>query len=548
MPLTWRLRGGLAPFRRPASLGLIAAVGYGLNYWAWTLVGPLGPELVHRYGLSTGTLTVLAGAAVVLGSLWRIPVGALADRYGARVVLPAVSLAAAVPVAALTAVESLPEVVVAASACGVAGTAFAAGAVVVARAYPPGRRGLALSVFGAGMGVASAAGIVSRSVFAFDRNNGLLLLAAGLVGYAAVAVLLIQDAPAHARRPEPLRLIAEVLRLPAARYLSIWYAIANGGLVALDLYLPDYLGRVYHLGWATATVYAALCLGIGAVGSPVGGWLAERTTPMRVLGCCFAAVGFFALLLAFHPPLVSVAGPAGLAIAGCLGAAGGTVLCLIGRSAPIDRVGTIAGVIGAAGGLAGLVPPLLLAAVYGVSSSYGIGLTLLSVAAFLSAWHVRTHRIRLGGILTFPVDSDTRLSATAVLACAGTQQQAHLAQLVAGLGGLATRQEAVVVWRVANAPGLSLGGHALAAALRAQLPRHTVVAVEMADPPHPHEVAMIGELLDTGALPIAVVIADPSEVAIRLADELHVAQVLGVTYDRVVGVVLRPLRSGAPAI
>jgi NNP family nitrate/nitrite transporter-like MFS transporter len=268
---------------------------------------------------------------------------------------------------------------------------------------------------------------------------------------------------------------------------------------------------------------------------------------MRVLGFCFAAVGFFALLLAFHPPLASVAGPAGLAIAGCLGAAGGTVLCLIGRSAPIDRVGTIVGVIGAAGGLAGLVPPLLLAAVYGVSSSYGIGLTLLSVAACLAAWHVRTHRMRLGGILTFPDDADTRLGATAVLALTGTQQQSHVAPLVAGLAALATHQEAVVVWR-SNAPGLSVGGHAVAAAVRAQLPRHTVVAVEVASPPHPHEVAMIGELLDTGALPIAVVIADPSEVAIRLADELHVAQVLGVTYDRVAGVVLRPLRTGAPAI
>src|SRR5436309_1232821 len=135
-PTTRYLRAGSVPLRRPfrplwpprpstaVIASVIAAVGYGINYWAWTLVGPLGPELAHRYDLGAGALAVLGAAAVALGSLGRIPVGALADRFGPRAVLPAVSVAAAVPVAALAAVETLPELVMAACACGVAGTAF----------------------------------------------------------------------------------------------------------------------------------------------------------------------------------------------------------------------------------------------------------------------------------------------------------------------------------------------------------------------------------------------------------------------------------------
>jgi hypothetical protein len=74
-----------------------------------------------------------------------------------------------------------------------------------------------------------------------------------------------------------------------------------------------------------------------------------------------------------------------------------------------------------------------------------------------------------------------------------------------------------------------------------------VVALAVALPPHPHEVALIAELLDAGALAIAVVAADPRDVAVLLAEELRIGQVVGLSYDRVAGVVAQPLRSAEPA-
>ena len=80
----------------------------------------------------------------------RLPVGVLTDRYGARVMFPAVSLAAAASVFGLALADSLPAVVVAGSAAGVAGAAFVVGASLLSRTFPYGRRGLALGVFGLG--------------------------------------------------------------------------------------------------------------------------------------------------------------------------------------------------------------------------------------------------------------------------------------------------------------------------------------------------------------------------------------------------------------
>src|SRR5205814_4245635 len=68
----------------------------------------------------------------------------------------------------------------------------------------------------------------------------------------------------HVCSPRHWRTALKVLRLPATRYLSAWYAIAFGGLVAVGLYLPAYLTGVYHLRDNPARLWTAACLAIGA--------------------------------------------------------------------------------------------------------------------------------------------------------------------------------------------------------------------------------------------------------------------------------------------
>ena len=57
---------------------------------------------------------------------------------------------------------------------------------------------------------------------------------------------------------------------------------------------------------------------------------------------------------------------------------------LIAKVTDPARVGGVTGLVGAAGGLGGFVPPLIMGYVYGRTSSYAIGLWLLAATAVLT--------------------------------------------------------------------------------------------------------------------------------------------------------------------
>jgi MFS transporter, NNP family, nitrate/nitrite transporter len=237
-----------ASARLPLASLLVAMLGYGLTFWAWSLMGPIGWVSERLSGIGGPTLTLLTVVTVAVGSVGRIPVGMLTDRYGPRVVLPALSLATALAVLALTEVGSGPVYGALAVALGVAGTTFAAGSALVVRAYPPAQRGMALTVFGAGMGIASIATLLTGQFLATSYRANLQVMAMILVGYAVLATVVIREQPERTvRHTDHGRIGMEVLRLPATRHLSAWYAVSFGGLVALGLYLPAYLQHVYHL-------------------------------------------------------------------------------------------------------------------------------------------------------------------------------------------------------------------------------------------------------------------------------------------------------------
>ena len=147
--------------RRWLMLG-VATLGFALNFWAWALVSPLGPLFREngRLGeLSESDVSLMVAVPVIVGSLGRIIVGALTDRYGGRLMFPLVSAATVVPVLFLgfAALDSYALILVGGFFLGIGGTAFAVGVPFVNAWFPPEKRGLAVGVFGAGMGAPRSA-------------------------------------------------------------------------------------------------------------------------------------------------------------------------------------------------------------------------------------------------------------------------------------------------------------------------------------------------------------------------------------------------------
>jgi NNP family nitrate/nitrite transporter-like MFS transporter len=383
-------RTGAAP-GSPWLMLVLATLGFAVNFWAWALISPLGPMFRDSGALgalSESDVALLVAVPVLVGSLGRIPVGALTDRYGGRLMFPLISAATIVPVLfiAFFALDSYALLLVGGFFLGLGGTAFAVGVPFVNAWFPPARRGLAIGVFGAGMGGTAISALTTVKLFtnAGDRAP-FLLTAAVLAVYAVLAWALLRDAPG--RVVPTISLASRVsanARLPITRQACVLYAVAFGGYVAFSVYLPAYLKTAHGLAPADAANRMAGFVVVAVIMRPVGGWLSDRFGPIPVLSTGFGVVVVGAAISAGTPPLDGVGTVAFLAMAAALGAGSGATFALIAQVTDPSRVGGVTGLVGAAGGLGGFVPPLVMGYVYGRTDSYAIGLWLLSVCAALT--------------------------------------------------------------------------------------------------------------------------------------------------------------------
>ncbi len=387
--------------RGPANLMLaLATAGFLVNFWAWALVSPLAAAYRGELDLSPFQQSFLVAIPVLVGSLGRIPVGALTDRYGARIMFPAVSFLTVLPVVFIgLAGDSYIRLLIGGFFLGIGGTAFAVGVPFVNVWFPPARRGLALGLFGIGMGgTAISAFTTVRLADAYGRATPFFIVASVLAIYGVVALIMLRDAPSRAPAAEGFltRLLA-TLRLRATLQLSWLYAVGFGGFVAFSVYLPTYLKNAYDLTPADAANRTAGFVVLAVAMRPVGGILSDRLGPVPVLVVSFGVVTVTAAVSALERPLAPVGTVAFLAMAAALGAASGAVFALVGVVAPAGTVGAVTGIVGAAGGLGGFVPPLLMGVIYGTVGNYKPGLALLAVAALVAAVYTAVRMRSVGG-------------------------------------------------------------------------------------------------------------------------------------------------------
>jgi NNP family nitrate/nitrite transporter-like MFS transporter len=378
----------------------LATVGFAVTFWAWALLSPLSAALRQELSLTTIQQALVIAVPVIVGSLGRIPVGALTDRLGARRMFPVVSALTILPVLYLGHLaDSYAEVLLGGFFLGLGGTTFAIGVPFVNAWYPPARRGLALGVFGAGMGgTAISAFTTVQLADAYGRHFPFDLVAVVLALYAVLAYLLLRDRP---DRPvaagSMLARTAATLRMPATLQLSFLYAVAFGGFVAFSVYLPTYLTTAFGLSRPDAALRTAGFVVLAVAMRPIGGWLSDRLHPVPVLVAVYGVVAVLALLASFELDLVPVGTVAFLGMAAALGAGSGAVFALVARLVPAEGVGAVTGVVGAAGGLGGFFPPLVMGLVYSTLHDYTWGFILLALTAALAGLFTATTVRRRAG-------------------------------------------------------------------------------------------------------------------------------------------------------
>ena len=244
--------GRLDQGHRPALMLALATVGFAINFWAWALLSPLGAAVQGRCSpCPRSQQALLVAVPVLVGSLGRIPVGALTDRFGGRVMFPLVSLATIVPVLfiGLAGPGLLAALLVGGFFLGIGGTAFAVGVPFVNAWFPPERRGLAVGVFGAGMGGTAISALTTVKLVDGTGHGGALRhhrRRARLLRRRGLAVAAGRARPRRADRVAG-HAAGSAARLPITWQACILYAVAFGGYVAFSVYLPAYLKTAYGL-------------------------------------------------------------------------------------------------------------------------------------------------------------------------------------------------------------------------------------------------------------------------------------------------------------
>jgi NNP family nitrate/nitrite transporter-like MFS transporter len=102
------------------------------------------------YSLSASQTALLVAVPVLLGSVARLPMGMLTDRFGGRGVFTALLVFSSLAAFTVPLTTSYASLLLAAFFIGMAGSSFAVGAAFVSRWAPRARQGTSLGAYGLG--------------------------------------------------------------------------------------------------------------------------------------------------------------------------------------------------------------------------------------------------------------------------------------------------------------------------------------------------------------------------------------------------------------
>ena len=359
---------------------LVLATGaFALCFAVFGSVSAMMPILKERLGLNPLQVSVALAVPVLLGSLGRIPLGMLTDRYGGRLTYSVVMALSIVPAVLLGFVTQTWQLMVCGFFVGIALASFSAGTGFVSGWFPPERQGFALGVYGAGnVGQSLAAFGSPVLVAAFGFKWGFWTFALLLFVWLIIYWMNAKNAPLGAAKS--FKELMSPLKDARSWVLSLYYFLTFGGFVAMAVYLPILLTEVFKLTPGDAGARTAGFVLLATAMRPLGGIVADKIGGRRILLWVFAITAVMAIFLACPSIYTFTVGALGMAAA--IGLGNGAVFKLVPEYFP-QSVGAVTGLVGAWGGLGGFFPPLVLGAIQQTTGTFTFGFVLLSLFALL---------------------------------------------------------------------------------------------------------------------------------------------------------------------
>ena len=394
-----------------------STISFTVCFMVWMMFAVIGIPIKEMLGLNETQFGLLAATPVLTGSLTRLPLGMLTDRFGGRIVLFLLMLSTVIPIYMISLATQYWQFLVIGLFVGLAGGSFSVGIAYVAKWFDKNNQGLAMGIFGAGnAGAALTKFIAPAIVVAFGWQMVPQAYAVIMLVTAILFWFFSFDNREH-RIPSTVSLKDQlkVLKDPHVWRYCQYYSFVFGGYVALALWMTKYYIGEYGFDLKTAAFLAAAFSLPGGLLRALGGWLSDKygahSVTWWVMWVCWIC-----LFLMSYPQteftIKTVEGPKSfdisltptvftvlLFIVGAAMAFGkASVYKYISEEYP-DNIGAVSGIVGLAGGLGGFVLPILFGLLLDFTAIRSSAFMLMYGITWVSLIWMYAFEIRKAGVM-----------------------------------------------------------------------------------------------------------------------------------------------------
>lgn len=367
-------------FQKQMSVLVMSTAAFTVCFMVWMMFAVIGIPIKQTLGLNETQFGLLAAMPVLTGSLIRLPLGMMTDKFGGRPVFFAIMIMTVIPIYLIGHATEYWQFLVAGLFVGIAGGSFSVGIAYCARWFDKKNQGFAMGVFGAGNAGAAVTKLVAPSiVVAYGWTMVPTVYAVMMLVTALAFWVFSYSDPSH-KVPSTVSVGDQLkaLKDPNVWKICQFYSIVFGGYVALSLWMTKYYVQEYGFDLKSAAFLAACFSLPGGVLRALGGWMSDKWGAHKVTWWVLW-VSWICLFILSYPQteftVKTVSGPVTydialnawvftalmfiIGIAWAIGKA--SVFKYISDDYP-KNIGVISGIVGLAGGLGGFLLPIMFGA------------------------------------------------------------------------------------------------------------------------------------------------------------------------------------------
>lgn len=288
----------------------------------WTLNGVLVTFLVDNgiFHWSVVQVGWLLGIPILTGSIMRLPIGILTDKFGGKYVFSLLLLLSSIPLFLLPYADSFFMFALLSFFFGMVGTSFAVGIGYTSIWYPKEWQGRALGIFGMGNAGAAITTFLAPSLLNHfsieDPQNGWKILpviyAISLVVIGIAFLIFTQN-----KKPENnTKTVSQMLvPLKSARVwrFGAYYFLVFGCFVAYSQWLLPNFMNVYQTSLVMGGLFATMFSLPSGVIRAFGGYLSDKFGARKVMYWVLGSSVVLSALLAIPKMEITTTGPGVLA-------------------------------------------------------------------------------------------------------------------------------------------------------------------------------------------------------------------------------------------